>query len=344
MSLDWKTLHSLIGEDAKQDHTGEFTGVNSLTEAIPGEISFLGNSRYESQVAETRASLVLVPPGQFPALDNCRLVEVDDPSSAFSKVIAFFQREASGFSPGVSEGAWVAETASFNPAKVRIGPGAVIETGVSIGDGTTVGAGALVGANVRVGEDCHLHSGSIIREDCVLGDRVILQPGCVIGSDGFGFELKDGRHVKVPQVGTVEISSDVEVGANACIDRARFGRTVIGEGTKIDNMVQIAHNVVVGNHCLLVSQSGIAGSTRLGDYVTIAAQAGVAGHLRITDQTALAARGGILKDIKVPGAYMGMPARPILVEQKKQASLARLPKLREEVQELKKKLEELAAE
>lgn len=344
MSLDWKTLHSLIGVELFNEDSGCFTGVNSLRDAEPGEISFLGNSRYEPQIAKTRASLVLVPPGRFSGPAGCHLVEVSDPSAAFSRVVDFFQQQVSRFRPGVAKGALVDESALFNPGQVQIGPGVVIEEGVSIGDGTVLGAGCLLGSGVQVGRDCHLHAGSIVREGCCLGDRVVLQPGSVIGSDGFGFEFKDGRHVKVPQVGIVEIGDDVEIGANSCVDRARFGRTVIGDGTKIDNLVQVAHNVVIGKHCLLVAQSGIAGSTRLGDSVTIAAMAGVAGHLEVADHTVLAARGGILKDITEPGVYMGTPARPMIVEQKKQASLARLPKLRREILELKKKLEELATE
>ena len=148
----------------------------------------------------------------------------------------------------------------------------------------------MIGRNVSLGKDCLLHPGSIIREACLIGDRVILQPGCVIGSDGYGFDLVDGSHQKTPQVGIVEIENDVEIGANCCVDRARFGSTVVGEGTKVDNMAQIGHNVKIGKHCLVVAQCGIAGSSRLGNYVTISAQAGVAGHLEITDQSVLAAQ------------------------------------------------------
>lgn len=344
MSLDWKTLHSLIGVEPEEGRPEIFTGVASLKEAGPQEISFLGNSRYQGQLATTEASVVLVPEGQFKAPDRCHLITVQEPSRAFSRVVDFFQRQARPFRPGISPGAIIAEEVSFDPELVRIGPGAVIEEGVSIGRGTEIGAGCLIGTGVTIGEDCLLHAGAIVREGCRLGNRVILQPACVIGSDGFGFELADGRHQKVPQVGIVEIGDEVEVGAQSCIDRARFGKTSIGEGTKIDNLVQIAHNVQIGKHCLLVAQSGIAGSSTLGDYVTIAAQAGVAGHLEIVSQTVIASRGGALKDITKPGVYMGFPARPMAIEQKKLASLARLPKLREEFKALKKKLDEAATE
>jgi UDP-3-O-[3-hydroxymyristoyl] glucosamine N-acyltransferase len=198
----------------------------------------------------------------------------------------------------------------------------------------------LIGRNVSLGKDCLLHPGVIIREACLIGDRVILQPGCVIGSDGYGFDLVNGKHQKTPQVGIVEIEDDVEIGANCCVDRARFGSTVVGEGTKVDNMAQIGHNVKIGKHCLVVAQCGIAGSSRLGNYVTIAAQAGVAGHLEVTDQSVLAAQSGLFKSIKKPGVYMGNPARPIREEQRKLAALSRLPELRKEFGALKKKLEE----
>jgi len=240
----------------------------------------------------------------------------------------------------ISPGAFVDKNAQLDASQVRVSPGAVIEDGAVIGDGTSIGAGCIVGKNVTIGRDCLLHPRATIRESCTLGDRVTLQPGCVIGSDGYGFDLVEGRHEKVPQVGIVEIHDDVEIGANSTIDRARFGSTVIGEGTKVDNLVQIAHNVTIGKHCLIVAQSGIAGSSKLGDYVTIAAQAGVAGHLEIADRAILSAQSGLLKNIVNSGVYMNTPARPMKSEQRKMAAVARLPKLREELRELKKKLEE----
>lgn len=344
VTLEWQELLELIGLEVDQRNGENLTGVNSLAGAVAGEISFLGNSKYQSQLHETKASAVLVPEGEFDAPKGCRLLTVANPSDAFSKVIDYFHVAKTSFSAGISAAAHVAEDVDLDPTRVEVGPRAVIESGAQIGAGTVIGPGCLIGRHVTIGEDCLLHSGSIVREACMLGDRVILQPGCVVGSDGYGFELVDGKHRKVPQVGIVEIQNDVEVGANSCIDRARFGKTVIGEGCKIDNLVQIAHNVVLGKHCLIVAQSGIAGSTKLGDYVTIAAQSGVAGHLEVADQAVLAARSGLLKSASKPGVYWGTPARPIREEQKKHAALSRLPKLREEVSLLKKKLEQPSAE
>lgn len=344
MSLGWKKLHDLIGISPSQNLDRAYTGVNSLTEAVSGEISFLGNSRYEVHLAETRASLVLVPQGDFSSPDGCHLISVDNPSVAFSKIVDHFHSESSVIQPGISPGAYIADDVEIDPTKVQVAPGAIIEAGVTIGNGSIIGAGCLIGRGVSLGNDCLLHPGSIVREACIIGDRVILQPGCVIGSDGYGFDLVDGKHQKVPQVGIVEIEDDVEIGANSCIDRARFGKTVVGEGTKIDNLAQIAHNVSIGKHCLVVAQCGIAGSSNLGNYVTIAAQAGVAGHLEIADQSILAAQSGLFKSIREPGLYMGNPARPIREEQRKLAALSRLPKLREEFGALKKKLEESGGE
>ncbi|HEY8961727.1 MAG TPA: UDP-3-O-(3-hydroxymyristoyl)glucosamine N-acyltransferase, partial [Luteolibacter sp.] len=194
----------------------------------------------------------------------------------------------------------------------------------------------VVGEDAVLGRDCHLYANVTVRERCVLGDRVILQPGAVIGSDGYGYEFSNGRHLKIDQVGIVELGDDVEIGANTTIDRARFGKTVVGEGSKIDNLVQIAHNVVIGKHCLVISQSGIAGSARLGDYVTAAAQVGVAGHVSVGDKAILGARTGVTSNLEGGITYLGNPAVPFAQEQKTRALVRRLPKLVEEVRALKK--------
>lgn len=339
MSLSWQKLHSLIGLTPEKETGQVFTGINSLEEAGPHDVSFLGNPKYESQLASTEAGVVLVPDGDFTAPDGCHLIRVTHPSAIFSKLIDYFQHQKRPFEPGISPGAFLEEGVRLDPTKVRVAAGVVIGKGAVLGDGCDISPGCIIGSGVVLGRDCLLHPGVVVRERCILGDRVTLQPGCVIGSDGFGFELINGRHHKVPQVGIVEIQDDVEVGANSCLDRARFGKTVIGEGTKIDNLVQIAHNVKIGKNCLIVAQSGVAGSSKLGDYVTIAAQAGVAGHLEIRDQAVLTAQSGLLKNITEPGVYMGTPARPMKSEQRKMALVSRLPKLRRELRELKKKLE-----
>lgn len=342
MSLSWRQLHDLIGIPADGERDLVLNGVGSLNTAKEDEISFLGSPRYLSQLATTSAGVVLAPAGDYPAAEGCHLIEVENPSAAFSKLIDYFQPEVMSFRAGISPSAILAEDASVDPTEVSVAAGAIIESGAKIGRGTRIGAGCVIGRGVEIGEDCLLHANVSIREFCVLGDRVILQPGVVIGSDGYGYEFVEGRHRKVPQVGIVEIAHDVEVGANSTIDRARFGRTLIGEGTKIDNLVQIAHNVEIGKHCLIIAQVGIAGSTRIGNYVTVAAQSGIGGHLEIGDHVVIAAKAAVLKNLLKPGAYMGVPARPMTSEQKKMALVSRLPKLVKEVQELKKKLEQLS--
>ena len=323
-----------------QFSTLEIHGMAALNEAGPDEVSFLGNEKYYQDYLETKAGVVLLPADVPGSPEGACLIEVENPSFAFGEIIKFFVKAQSDFMPGVHPAAYVADDVRFDPSKVSIKAGAVIESGVVIGNGTEIGAGVVVCHHVTIGEDCLLHANCTVRERCVLSDRVILQPGSVIGSDGYGFALVDGRHEKIDQVGIVVLEQDVEVGASSTIDRARFGKTVIGEGTKIDNQVQIGHNVVMGKHCLIVSQVGISGSTIIGNYVTMAGQAGAAGHLKIGDKAVLTGRTGAIKDLPGDTVYMGMPARPMREELKKQANLARLPKLIKEVKELRKKLGE----
>lgn len=316
------------------------TGLNSIAEAIPGEVTFLGNVRYLPALKTTRASVALVPPdldlGELPA--ELALIRVTNPTFAFSSVIRFFGPPLADFIPGVHPTAHVSGTASFDPQKVSIGPHAVIEDDVALGDGTTIHAGAHIGRGAKMGTDCVVHSNAVIKERCILGNRVILHSSSVIGSDGFGYELVNGRHQKIDQVGIVQIDDDVEIGSCTTIDRARFGRTWIGEGTKIDNLVQIGHNCIIGKHCIIVSQTGISGSTRLGNHVTMGGQVGVAGHLEIGDQVMFLAKSGVTKSVLQPGAYTGYPARPLMEGRKMLSLPAKIPDLIDRVRELENKL------
>jgi len=331
------------GELLHPGNAADITGMASLDEAGPEDVSFLGNEKYHQDYLKTSAAVVLLPEGvpEQPAPDkSVALVRVKNPSIAFADLAKHFFA-AREFMPGVDPSACIAMEVHFDPDKVCIKAGAVIESGASIGEGTEIGPGAVLGSGVHIGKNCLLHANVTVREGCMIGDRVILQPGCVIGSDGYGYELIDGRHEKVDQFGIVVLEDDVEIGANTTIDRARFGKTTIGEGSKIDNLVQIAHNVKIGKHCLVVAQSGLAGSSSLGDYVTLAAQTGVSGHIMIHDRAVLSARAAALKDLDGDTVYMGMPARPLREEQKKLASVARLPKLVKELRDLRHRIEEL---
>ncbi len=313
-------------------------GIASLDEAGPSELSFLGNEKYRAQYLATRAAAVIVPRGVTEGPESSALIAADNPSFAFGLAVKHFVASlARTFTPGIHPRASVDESARLDPAKVRVHAGAVVMAGAEIGDGSEIGPNSVVGENARIGRDCLLHAHVTVRERCTLGDRVTLQPGAVIGSDGYGYEVVEGRHVKIDQVGIVEIQNDVEIGANTTIDRARFGRTVIGEGSKIDNLVQIAHNVQLGKHCLLVSQSGVAGSARTGDYVVVAAQAGVGGHVKIGAKSVLAGRAGATADLEGGQTYSGMPARPFMEEQRSRAMVRQLPKLAERVKALEKR-------
>lgn len=320
------------------DTEGEVTGLNSIQAAVAGEVTFLGNTRYAAALLTSEASAVLVPKGFAGEVGGKAVVEVENPTLAFSQVIKFFGPDPKPVAWGVHPLAVVAETAVFDPQRVCIGPGAVIEDEVRIGSGSVIGAGCFLGTGVVLGGDCFLHPNVVIRERCELGSRVVIHSGSVIGSDGFGYELQRGRHQKIDQVGVVQIDDEVEIGSCTTIDRARFGRTWIGEGTKIDNLVQIGHNCVLGKHCVIVSQTGISGSTTLGDYVTMGGQVGVAGHLEITSKVLLLAKSGVTKSIPEPGAYTGYPARPLMEGRKMMTYPGRVPELLERVRQLEKRL------
>lgn len=309
----------------------------ALDAAEPGDVSFLGNDKYRAQFLEARASAVIVPRGETGGPEKMALIAVDNPSLAFAVVVRHFAAAVQKFKPGIHPHAYVDPAAILNPETVCVHPGAVVMAGTHIGDGSEIGVNSVIGEGAVLGNNCRVMANVTIRERCILGDRVIIQPGAVIGSDGYGYEFSQGRHVKIDQVGIVEIGNDVEIGANTTIDRARFGKTQIGEGTKIDNLVQIGHNVVVGNHTLIISQSGVAGSSKIGNYVIIAAQAGIVGHVSVGDKAVLTARTGVTASIPGNETYAGKPALPLKDELKMQAQLRRLPKLVERVKELEKK-------
>lgn len=338
------TLEEIIeltgGTVVSGESLSSYKGLAALNEASQADVSFLGNEKYYQDYLETSAGVVLVPSivEQYP--NGVVAVEVENPSHAFGLVVKKLAAKQRTFKAGVHPSSWIADDVIYNPEKVSIKSGVVIESGASIADGTEINSNVSVGEGVVIGKNCTLHSNSTVREFCELGDRVILQPGCVIGSDGYGYELVDGKHAKVDQVGIVVLEDDVEIGANTTIDRARFGKTLIGEGSKIDNLVQIAHNVQIGKHCLVVAQTGLAGSCELGNYVTVAAQSGVAGHIKVGDKAILLGRSGVAKSLEGGQMYMGYPARPAKDEQKKLASLARLPKMMAEFKALKRQLSE----
>lgn len=308
----------------------------ALDTAGPEEISFLGNEKYLPHFQTTKAGAVIVPVGYDFKTDGPALVAVANPSLSFAAVIRHFANHTREFKPGVHPSASVATSAVLNPEKTRIHAGAVIMDGAMIGDGSEIGPNAVIYEDASIGENCQIRGNVTIAERCIIGSNVIIHPGTVIGSDGYGYEFSEGKHIKIDQVGIVVIGDDVEIGSNTTVDRARFGKTVIGEGTKIDNLVQIGHNVIIGKHCLIVSQCGLAGSCCIEDYVTVAAQSGIAGHVTVGANTILAGRAGVTTNLTGGMAYAGKPAIPMKEDTKLQAHVRRLPKLLERIKALEK--------
>jgi len=315
------------------------SGFSGIKEARNNELTFLSNSKYEPLLASTQAGVILVPrqiscPGKT-------LIRVDNPSLSFTQVVNHLLKDAPDYKPrGIHPTAVIASKVKLAQG-VAVGPHTIIEEGAVISEGCVIYGQCYVGHDTHLGKDCLIYPQVVLREKTVLGNRVIIHSGTVIGSDGFGFVPVDGKHMKIPQVGSVVIEDDVEIGANVTVDRARFDKTVIGEGTKIDNLVQIAHNVTIGKHCLIVSQSGIAGSTKLGNYVILAAQAGLVGHLTIGDGAIVTAQSGVSHSIKAGEQVFGSPAQPVKQAFRNNAHIQRLDKYVEMIKDLKKRIEEL---
>lgn len=331
-------LAALVGGEVIGDADLEIRDVSDLAGAGPEQISFLSNPRYLTQFAATAAGAVLVKEAVEPR--PCTLIVCDDPYLAMAR-IARQLHPAPVWPPGIEPGASVHPEAQIDPtATVRTG--AVVDAGAVVGPRTLVGPTCYVGVDAAIGADVMLHAGAKVLDRCVVDDRAILQAGAVVGSDGFGYAPgANGRRHKIPQVGIVHICEDVELGANTTVDRATFGVTRVGHGTKIDNLVQIAHNVVTGKDCVIVSQSGIAGSTTLGDRVIIGAQVGIVGHITVTDDVMLGARSGVPNDIEKSGIYSGLPILPHRQWLKVAVAQASLPELRRRVRELEKRLDAL---
>jgi UDP-3-O-[3-hydroxymyristoyl] glucosamine N-acyltransferase len=330
-----KEFAALSGGELVGDPTLKISGAASLGEATPGEISFFTNRKYIGLLRKTRASAIFVPP-DFAEPINAAQIRVSNPTKAFEQVLLKFAPRPITFAPGIHPSAVVDPSAHLGE-RVSIQPLAVIEPSAKIGDDTIIGAGTYVGHETTIGSGCHIYPNVTIRERSRIGSRVIIHSGAVIGADGFGFEMIDGRHQKIQQLGRVQIDDDVEIGANTTVDRARYGRTWIQEGVKIDNLVQIAHNVVIGKHSVIVAQAGISGSTRVGERVTMAGQVGIAGHIEIGDGTIIAAQSGVAKSLP-GGVWFGYPAVPFSEAKKQFAWIHRLGKLFARVKEIEKKL------
>ncbi len=327
-----------VGGAVRGDATVRITGVAGVAEAGPDQITWLADAQYEAQLKSSRAGAVLVPEGfgqtPMPAILCAK------PSLA---IIAVLQRMAPPIprpAPGVHPTACVALSAKLG-MDVAVGPFCFIGDNAVIGDNTVIHAHVFVGPDTTVGAGCELWPCVVVRERCRLGDRVILHPNTTIGADGFGYEFDGHRHVKIPQIGSVEIEADVEIGANCTIDRAKFGTTRIGAGTKIDNQVQVAHNVQIGAGCIIVAQSGIAGSTRLGRGVVLGGKVGVKDHVVLGDGVQAAACACISKDLPPGSRVIGIPATDFDEWVRERSRVRRLPKLLDELKRLTERIERL---
>lgn len=329
MAFSLQELAERLGGSVVGEAGLRIAGVANPDAAGPCDLIFLVEDKYRSAALASAAGAVVARA----AVPGKATVVVAEPRMAMAQVLALFApaQPPSGVHPSA-----VVDSGALVGAGASLGANAVVMAGAVIGERTVLHPGVVVGSGARVGADCVLYANVVVREACRLGDRVIVQPGAVIGSDGYGFVTRrDKTHVKMPQIGIVVVQDDVEIGANVTIDRATIGETVIGQGTKIDNLVHVGHNVRIGENGLLVSQVGISGSVTIGDRVTLAGQSGVAGHLSIGSDTVVAAKAGVTKTLPPGVMVSGFPARPHREELRRQASLEVVSELAAQVKALR---------
>jgi UDP-3-O-[3-hydroxymyristoyl] glucosamine N-acyltransferase len=338
MQKTLKEIAKLIDGELIGDDNIVITGVSGIKEAVEGDITFVANPKYFPLIEKTRASAIIT--GRDLKSTSRSVIRTDNPSLAFAQIVSLIIPCEVARPKGIHPSAIIGKEVHLGK-DITIGPYTVIEDNVSIQDKTIIYAGCYVGHHSKIGSDTLIYPNVSIREHVVIGSRVIIHSGTVIGCDGFGFATIEGLHYKIPQVGTVEIDDDVEIGANVTIDRARFDKTIIGRGTKIDNLVQIAHNVVVGENSIIVAQAGISGSTTIGRGATLAGQAGLVGHITIGEGAVVAAQAGVTKSVPAHTTVSGYPAKPHDIAKRVNACVQNLPRLYDIVAELKKKIAEL---
>jgi UDP-3-O-[3-hydroxymyristoyl] glucosamine N-acyltransferase len=339
MEITLSKLSEAIHARLEGDGSLAVRSIAALEDAGNEDVSFLTESRYAPLVAQSKAAAVIVPE-KFNAAASAALLRVANVDEAMERVLELFAPAVDPAPAGVHASACVASSAKIGQ-QAAVGPGAVIDERAVIGDRTTISAGAVIGRDVRIGSHCLIYPNVVIREGCLIGDRVIIHPNATIGADGFGYRFVDGRHRKIRHIGIVVIEDDVEIGANSCIDRAKFGQTVIGRGTKIDNLVQIAHNVKIGPHCIIVSQTGIAGSAKLGQYVVLGGQCGVRDHVRIGDAAMVGATSAVDQDLEANSKAVGTPALPVKEFFRQLAVIQKLPQLDKQIKQIQARLDEL---
>ena len=336
-----KTLREvaiLVDGEVIGDENTVVTGICGIKEAKPGDLTFVANSRYLPLMNHTKASAIITSNDVKSAPKP--IIRTDNPSIAFAKMVSLMAPNEVKRPIGIHPTAVIGDKVKLGSG-IAIQPYVIIEDNVEIKDNTILYAGVYVGHHTKIGRDCIVYPYVIIRERVVIQDRVIIHGGTVIGSDGFGFSTVKGVHHRIPQIGSVIIEDDVEIGANVTIDRARFDKTLIKRGTKIDNLVQIAHNVVVGEHSIIVAQSGISGSTTIGNNVTLAGQSGIIGHISIGDNSVVAAQAGVTKSVPPNACVSGYPAKPHAAAKRINACVQNLPDLYKRVRAMEEELERM---
>src|SRR5262245_9105922 len=321
IQLSAREVATAVGGKLTGDDSAAIRGAAGLNEASEQEITFFHNMKYIEALQKTKARVVIIPEivKDTPLPEGKTFIQVANPQWAFGQVLGLIDQQRQQHPKGVH-------------------PKAHVEPTAQIGKGTSVYPGCYIGHNVHIGADCIIYPNVVLREDTHIGDRVIIHAGAVLGADGYGFATQGGKHHKIPQIGRVVIEEDVEIGANTTIDRATTGETRVGAGTKIDNLVHIAHNVLIGRNCLIVAQVGISGSTKIGNTVTLAGQVGVTGHLTIGDNAVIAAQSGVMNDVKPGEVLFGSPVRPIKHAMKLQAIYGKLDEMYETLKQLRRKL------
>jgi len=332
-----RELAEYLGGVVRGDETIRISGLAPLESAGPDKITFLANPKYAGKVAETGAGAVLMAAGG--EAYGRTVIEVANPYLGFAKLLTLFY-VAKPAPRGVMPGAVIGDNITLGEG-ITIHPGAVVGNGVSIGAGCVIHPGAVIYDGVTIGDDTLIHANAVIRERCRIGSRCVIQPGAIIGSDGFGFAPDGQKYYPIPQIGIVVLEDDVEIGANACIDRAALEVTLIRRGTKIDNLVQIAHNCQIGEDGMICAQVGISGSTKIGRHVTLAGQVGIAGHLTIGDNVMVGAQSGVPNSLAANAGYSGYPAMPHKNWLRTMAVVPRLPEMRKTVGDLEKRIAEL---
>lgn len=335
-------IAGLVGAKVEGNADLEVTGIGKIEEAREGDITFLANPKYVKYFENTRASAVIVSEDFKPTRGDVTLLRAKDPYVAFVFTLKTLIPPPAPLAPGVNPTAWISPTATLGK-DVAVGALACILDGARVGDGAKISHGAIVGENAEIGENTLLYPNVTVYQGCKIGKNVIVHSGTVIGSDGFGFAPKsDGTFEKIPQLGIVVIEDDVEIGSNCSVDRATLGETRVCKGAKLDNLVQIAHNVVIGEHTVMAAQSGVAGSTKVGKHCMIGGQVGVSGHLEIADHTSIGAQSGVSKSVKEQGKVIfGYPAKEIREAKRIEAAMRMLPKLIEEFTALQHKVDKL---